>query len=393
MRWTTTSTSRPTCARGDGLGPSLYVHVPFCESKCAYCDFASWEGRLGEEGAWSGRIEREIGLRGRQAGQALSSVFLGGGTPSALSEEGLGDLCRSIRSHFRLDPGAEWSMEANPVSLTPAKLRLAMELGVDRISLGVQSLDDALLGRMGRAHDREGAIRALDLVAGSGISWSADLIFALPGQTIEQFLSSLDGILRWGPDHLSFYGLTVEPGTRFWKLRQGGSLPEVDEEDYVRMYEAGVERLESAGLLRYEVSNFARPGRECRHNRAYWDTRSTWLCAGNSAHGYAPHVRVRNPRGLDAWSEWVDRGCPEEERDPEILTAEQRWMEEWFLGLRTEPGVDLERLRRDFPANPRPSRSLERRQEAGHLRVEGGRAKLVGAGWLLLDAIAVELAS
>jgi oxygen-independent coproporphyrinogen-3 oxidase len=372
------------------LSQSLYVHVPFCERKCAYCDFASWADRGHEEPAWLGRIERELELRGREATGTLDSVFFGGGTPSALSEEGLERLCRAVAGNFKLDGSAEWSMEANPVSLTPGKIAVARAFGVNRISLGVQSFDADLLSRMGRAHDADQAREALHLVAASGLRWSADLIFALPDQTLEQFLSSLEHLLWWGPSHVSFYGLTVEAGTEFWKRREAGLLSEADEDLYARMYEMGAQRLAQEGIHRYEVSNFAVPGKECRHNQSYWDTRSAWLAAGNSAHGYAPHLRVKNPRGLSAWSDWADRGFPEIEREPEALTLEERWTEEWFLGLRQAAGVDTERLLREFGRSA-PEIRLARRIESGQVAREGERIRLEGEGWLLLDAIAAEL--
>ena len=369
---------------------SLYVHVPFCERKCAYCDFASWADRGHEEPAWLVRIERELELRGSRADGPVSSVFFGGGTPSALSEAGLERLCRAVLDNFRLDDGAEWSMEANPVSLTPGKLDVARSLGVNRISLGVQSFEPTLLSRMGRAHDADQAVEALDLVASSGLRWSADLIFALPGQTLEQFLSSLEALLEWRPSHVSFYGLTVEKGTEFWKQKEGGILSEAHEDLYADMYLRGVRRLADAGIQRYEVSNFAAPGQECRHNRSYWNTDSEWFAAGNAAHGYAPHVRVRNPRGLSAWSDWADRAFPEIEREPEALTPEERWTEEWFLGLRQATGVDTKRLLREFGRSA-PEIRLARRVAAGHVVRENDGVRLEGEGWLLLDAIAAEL--
>ncbi len=369
---------------------SLYVHVPFCERKCAYCDFASWADRGREEPQWLDRIERELELRGSQATGPIRSVFFGGGTPSALSEAGLERLCRAVLDNFRLDAAAEWSMEANPLSLTPGKLEVARDLGVNRISLGVQSFEPALLSRMGRAHDADQAREALDLVAASGLRWSADLIFALPGQTLEQFLSSLDALLSWKPSHVSFYGLTLEPGTDFWKEHEAGRLSEAHEDLYADMYFRGVQRLAATGIQRYEVSNFAMPGEECRHNEAYWDTGSAWLAAGNAAHGYTPHLRWRNPRGLSAWYDWADQGFPLEGLIAEDLDTEQRWTEEWFLGLRQARGVDMERLAREFPRKM-PRAAIARRIAAGHVEVVEERVRLVGDGWLVLDAIAVEL--
>lgn len=372
------------------MNPSLYVHVPFCTSKCAYCDFASWAGRDDGESAWLGRIVKELELRGRQASGEISSVFLGGGTPSALSTESLERLCLAIGGNFTLSEGAEWSMEANPISLTAKKLECVRQAGVNRISLGVQSFDPDLLALMGRTHDSKQAELALDLLSKSGLRWSADLIFALPGQSLGQFLSSLDRLLSWDPSHVSFYGLTFEPGTAFLESLRQGRLQEPDEDLYASMYRHGVERLESTGILRYEVSNFARPGHECRHNQAYWDTRSSWLCAGNAAHGYVPHVRTNSPRDLDAWSAWADRGFPESEREREELSLEERWTEEWFLGLRRREGVDMPRLEREYGHSAR-AELVERRIRSGHVEKVGDRIVLTDDGWLLLDAITAEL--
>jgi len=317
-------------------------------------------------------------------------VFIGGGTPSALSEDALARLCQAVVDNFRQGPGFEWSVEANPASLDEAKLAILRDHGVNRISMGVQSFEPHLLSTMGRAHDAAQAAEALDLVAGSGLRWSADLIFALPGQTVGQFLSSLEHLLSWDPSHVSFYGLTWEPGTPFRKALDEGAMTEASEDDWEAMYQGGVDRLASAGIDRYEVSNFARPGQECRHNEAYWRTDSVWLAAGNAAHGYRPHTRWRNPRGLSAWSSWADRGFPESETEPEHLSLEERWTEEWFLGLRTARGVDVRSLVEGYPFKLQQAR-LDRRLQAGQLVEDTGRIRLSGNGWMLLDTIAAEL--
>lgn len=369
---------------------SLYVHTPFCERKCAYCDFASREGRPGEEDSWIGRIEAELRLRGAEADHPLDTVFVGGGTPSALSEPALERLCRAIRDNFRQASSFEWSVEANPASLTATKLSILRDHGVGRVSMGVQSFVPRLLETMGRAHDERDAAVALDLLASSGLRWSADLIFALPTQTVDEFLGGLERLLSWNPEHVSFYGLTWEAGTPFRKALDEGRMAEASEDDWEAMYQGGVDRLAAAGIARYEVSNFARPGAECRHNEAYWRTDSVWLAAGNAAHGYRPWTRWRNPRGLSAWTSWADRGFPAAETEPESLSPEERWTEEWFLGLRTARGVDLADLSRRHPYAP-PEDRLRRRLDAGHLLRAGDRLVLQGPGWLLLDAIAAEL--
>lgn len=380
--------------RTGGAAPSrsLYVHTPFCERKCAYCDFASREGKPGEEETWIGRIEAELRLRGAEADGPMDSVFIGGGTPSALSEPALARLCRAVADNFRQAPGFEWSVEANPASLTAAKLAILREHGVGRVSMGVQSFVPRLLETMGRAHDDRDAAEALDLVAGSGLRWNADLIFALPGQSVGEFQGSLERLLAWEPSHVSFYGLSWEPGTPFRKALDEGRMAEATDDDWEAMYQGGVDRLAAAGIHRYEVSNFARPGEECRHNEAYWKTDSVWLAAGNAAHGYRPWTRWRNPRGLSAWSAWADRGFPAAETEPEVLSLDERWTEEWFLGLRTARGVDLDDLSVRYAFVP-PEERIERRIASGQLVREGNVLRLHGPGWMLLDAIAAELST
>lgn len=334
-------------------------------------------------------MEEELRLRGGEVDAPLDTVFFGGGTPSVLSERTLARLCSAVRDNFRFAGDAEWSVEANPSSLDASKLRILRDHGVGRVSMGVQSFDPRLLRLMGRVHDADGAGRALDLLASSGLRWSADLMFALPGQTVDGFLSDLERLLAWSPAHVSFYGLTWEPGTAFRRALDDGRLAEIPEDDWAAMYQGGVDRLGAEGIARYEVSNFARPGQECRHNQAYWRTDSVWMAVGNAAHGYRPCVRWRNPRGLAEWSAWADDGFPDSGREFETLTPEERWTEEWFLGLRTSGGVAWDRLVHHPFSVPRDR--LRRRVAAGHVVEDEAGVRLVGDGWMLLDAIAADL--
>lgn len=371
----------------DIRGPlGLYVHVPFCEAKCHYCDFASWVDSHGQEERWISAMERELDLRRQQLnGRALDTIFIGGGTPSALSLKSLERLARAIAALPRT-PGCEWSSEANPGSLTGEKLHVLREHGVNRMSIGVQSFNDDLLRRMGRAHDATAARDACLLLESSGLRWNADLIFAVPGQTLDNFLDSLRLLVNLGARHASFYGLTIEPGTEFARRLKNAELRETDEDEYARMYLEGVEYLEAEGIRRYEVSNFACPGEECRHNQGYWLRESAWLAAGNAAHGYRPGTRWSNPRGLQSWLEWVKSGCLETDLNTESVDEEERWTEAWFLGLRRREGVDLSRLREEFPGKLREER-LSRWLSSGALVREGDVVRLDGDGWLLLDAI------
>ena len=372
---------------GGPLG--LYVHVPFCEAKCRYCDFASWVDTGHQEERWIAAMERELALRAQAfQGHPLDTIFIGGGTPTALSPRTLERLGRAIAALPRKS-SCEWSSEANPGSLTEEKLGILKDCGVNRISMGVQSLDDALLKRMGRAHDARQALDACQLLERSGLRWNADLIFAVPGQTLDGFLDSLRLVSGLGARHVSFYGLTIEPGTEFARAVREGFLTEVDEDEYARMYLEGVEYLEAQGIRRYEVSNFACPGEECRHNEGYWRRDSAWLVAGNAAHGYLPGLRWNNPRSLNPWLEWVESGCPESGLATEFMTDEERYTESWFLGLRTRKGVDLAALRREFGRRVKEHR-MERWLASGSLVRCEDTVQLQGEGWLLLDAIVAD---
>jgi oxygen-independent coproporphyrinogen-3 oxidase len=367
----------------------LYVHVPFCEAKCSYCDFASWVDTGGLESRWIVAMEKELELRRQQMGdRKLDTIFLGGGTPSALSLPTLERLARAIADLPRSEI-CEWSSEANPGSLTGEKLHVLREHGVNRISIGVQSFNETLLKRMGRVHDARTARDACLLLESSGLRWNADLIFAVPGQTLDSFLDGLRLLVNLGARHLSFYGLTIEPGTEFARAVREGNLRETDEDEYARMYLEGVEYLEAEGIRRYEVSNFACPGEECRHNQGYWLRESAWLAAGNAAHGYFPGMRWSNPRGLLSWLEWAESGCPESGMVTEVVDEEERYTESWFLGLRRREGVDLSRLHEEFPGKVREER-LSRWLESGSLVREGDTVRLDGEGWLLLDAIVTD---
>jgi len=371
-------------------GPlGLYVHVPFCEAKCGYCDFASWVDSGGQEERWIAAMERELELR-RQSlgGRPLDTIFVGGGTPSALSLPTLERLARAIADLPRA-ASCEWSCEANPGSLTGEKLHVLREHGVDRMSIGVQSFDEGLLKRMGRVHDARTARDACLLLESSGLRWNADLIFAVPGQTLDRFLDGLKLLVNLGARHVSFYGLTIEPGTEFARSVKAGEFHEVDEDEYARMYLEGTEYLEGEGIRRYEVSNFACPGEECRHNQGYWLRESGWLAAGNAAHGYRPGVRWSNPRGLVSWFDWVEEGCPASGQTVEAVDEEERYTESWFLGLRRREGVDLARLREEFPGKVREER-MARWLASGAMVREGDAVRLDGEGWLLLDAIVAD---
>jgi oxygen-independent coproporphyrinogen-3 oxidase len=274
----------------------VYVHVPFCERKCHYCDFASWESPGVTQRRWLDTVLREIESAGRGAEkQKVRTVFFGGGTPSVVPASYLEAILDQLGGVYDLAGVEETTLEANPSSLTRDKVAAWRELGFNRVSLGVQSFDAEELKLLGRVHSPEGARQALEILAGaSDFRFSGDLIFGLPGQTPERFLSNLESLLVFDPGHISFYGLTVEQGTVFERWQSEGRLKLPEGEQYRDLYRQGADLLKSRGLQRYEISNFAKPGQECRHNQGYWRG-VPYRSFGPGAHSYDGRRRWMNP--------------------------------------------------------------------------------------------------
>jgi oxygen-independent coproporphyrinogen-3 oxidase len=370
----------------------LYVHVPFCEKKCHYCDFASWKSPSLTQRKWLETALTEIGHTGRtwQGDKEVRTVFFGGGTPSVVPVSYLEQLLGKLREFFDLSRVQEMTLEANPGTLTKEKLKAWRELGFDRISLGVQSFDAEELKLLGRVHSPKDAQTALELLASEpGLRFSGDLIFGLPGQTPERFLANLEMLLRYNPGHVSFYGLTIEPNTVFDRWRKEGSLILPDGESYRALYRAGVGLLEQYGAHRYEVSNFAWSGEECLHNQGYWDN-VPYLAFGPGAHGYDGARRWMNPRDLEDYLRWGERGFPGSGREWDELDANARLCEAVFLGLRQVRGFSIAEVERNHGVRW-PGSAFVKWERSGHLLRENGSIRLRDDGWLLLDEIVADL--
>ncbi|MBI2965111.1 MAG: radical SAM family heme chaperone HemW [Chloroflexi bacterium] len=273
----------------------MYVHIPFCATKCPYCDFNTYarieplipgyvEALATELRAWGSLLDRP----------EVSTIFFGGGTPSYLPAGALARLTETIRLGFAVAADAEVTAEANPDDCTPERLESMRAAGINRISLGVQSLDDGLLKVLGRRHDSSQAIRAFGAARAAGFAnASLDLMFGLPGQTMAQWTSTFEKALALGPDHVSMYGLTVEPNTAFASDIAAGRLATPDGDLAADMYEFAIDRMSRLGYRHYEISNWALPGRESRHNLAYWRN-AAYLGAGPGAHSYLGQWRFAN---------------------------------------------------------------------------------------------------
>ena len=373
----------------------LYIHVPFCEKKCHYCDFASWESPAVTQKKWLDVALREIDKAGEGefGGGAVSTVFFGGGTPSVVPARYIEEIVGRLHANFDLSGVEEMTLEANPSSLTHDKLRAWRALGFHRVSVGVQSFHQDELTLLGRVHTPETAESALELLsseaAASGLRWSADLIFGLPDQATGRFLASLSRLLRYDPSHVSFYGLTIEEGTRFDELHKAGLLKLPEGDSYQELYEEGVALLAQHGLERYEVSNFARPGHACRHNVGYWSG-ARWLAFGPGAHGFDGRRRWMNPRQLEDYLAWGDAGFPDAAREWDVLDDAARLAEAVSLGLRQARGFALADLERDHGATW-DAALFPRFVDAGYLVMDQGRVRLGARGWPLLDELAAEL--
>jgi oxygen-independent coproporphyrinogen-3 oxidase len=361
---------------------SLYLHVPFCPHVCPYCDFHKMRRDEGLVARYLDRLEEEIVEAGDRFGGPLETLYLGGGTPSHLSDDELRRVLDAVGNAFDLRTAREVTLEADPATFDAERVAFFADLGVTRLSIGLQSSQDAVLRFLGRAHDAKVGLEAVATAVASGLEVSADLILAVPGQDPA---ADLDGLAATGVGHVSVYTLTIEPYTPF-ALRK----VRVDEDRAADDYALAAERLARHGYRRYEVSNHALPGREAVHNQVYWHG-AYFLGLGPSAAGYVPvgdgtdpsdlGQRVTNPP-IKAWL----RGDPPER---EVLTPHEHLLERLMTGLRTARGVDVDALSARTGSDPRArfAAILEDELAAGRLSLDGATLRATAAGLPLLDAI------
>lgn len=371
----------------------VYVHIPFCASRCSYCDFFSTL-RLSESGeAYVSAVIAEAAMRRDELhGEPVKTLYLGGGTPSQLPLPLLSRLIAGLLEQFDFEEVEEYTIEANPDDVTPEWCRAVSLLGVNRVSMGVQSFEDKILRLIGRRHTAQQAAEAVARLRDAGIdNISIDLIFGLPGQTLDSWAASVHKAIDLQPQHISAYGLTYEEGTRLWHQRERGEITEVPEEQCLEMYRMLVDALQGAGYEHYEISNFALPGYRSRHNSSYWND-TPYLGLGAAAHSYDGRVRRYNPHDLQQYISKIMAG--ETAYEQEELSPWERYDERVMLGLRTADGVDADRLRHDFgeEAWQHFIREAQRHIEAGHLHVtDGSRYILTRNGIMLSDSIIRDL--
>lgn len=394
----------------------VYVHIPFCERVCPYCDFAviaAPELSSKQEDRYVDALLRELATRsslyqgptdaGQDAngrGRSLASIYLGGGTPSLLTPESLARIVDAIRAAFPSEGPVEITLEVNPSTIERARLPAFRALGVNRVSVGVQSFDDAVLKRLGRAHRVEEAHQTLDACRAAGFpAISLDLIFAAPGQRLAGVAADLDRALEFGPDHVSTYELTIESGTPFALAASRGQLPLPDEGEAIAMMETIESRLYAGGFERYEISNYAQLGFQAVHNQRYWE-RQPVLGLGVGAFSTEPPsaaapfgARRSNVRDLRTYFDRIAQRLPAAAGPTEVFDADTARGEAVFLALRGSRGLLAAEFESEFGQLPRAffGSAIDRLVEGGLLdEAGGGDLRLSARGRLFADSVFAE---
>jgi putative oxygen-independent coproporphyrinogen III oxidase len=375
----------------DGL--ALYVHWPFCVSKCPYCDFNSHVRDSVDQEAWRSALLADLAHEAALLpGRRLNSIFFGGGTPSLMPPETVAALIDAATGHWQASDDIEITLEANPSSVEAARFADLAAAGVNRVSLGLQALDDETLGYLGRAHDVSEGLGALDTAQAAFGRVSFDLIYARPDQSEAAWAAELSRALSFGTEHLSLYQLTIEPGTQFAARLARGDLATLDPDRAAELFEQTRQQMREAGLPAYEISNHARPGAESRHNLSYWHY-GNYAGVGPGAHGRRDGTATTRRKKPENWMGRVhDNGHGIESED--ILTTQARAEEALLMGLRLDRGLDLRDVAKasglDIDAIV-DIRAIDRLAGHGLLLRDGDHLRVTEAGMLLLDAILADI--
>lgn len=360
----------------------IYVHVPFCLTRCGYCDFNAYAGLDHLAPVYLEALGREADLHAPDwEGESIATIFLGGGTPTLISPEGIGSLLGHLRERFTVERDAEITIESNPDTVDEASFEGLLAAGVTRVSMGVQSFDPEVLVSLERVHGPDSARRAFGAARSAGVTdLSLDLIYGARGETDLSWRKTLDETVALGPEHVSAYALTIEPATSLGRAVAQGREPAPDPDVQADRYRIACEVLAAAGYEHYEVSNWARPGRESRHNLGYW-RRSPYLGIGAGAHSFADGRRWWNVRPPQ---EYLDRVASGERPigGEERLSEDEAAFEVLSLGLRVADGL---------PASLLDQEASARLADAGLLERAGERVRPTEEGWMVLNSLVLEL--
>ncbi|WP_024586930.1 radical SAM family heme chaperone HemW [Aliihoeflea sp. 2WW] len=380
----------------DDPGFGIYIHWPFCAAKCPYCDFNSHvRHQPVDQARFAAAFDREMAtMRARTGGRKVDSIFLGGGTPSLMEPETVGAVLESVARHWTVPDGIEITLEANPSSVEAARFRGYRAAGVNRVSLGVQALNDADLRFLGRLHDVEGALHAIGLAREIFPRLSFDLIYARPHQSLDEWASELDRAIGYAADHLSLYQLTIEDGTRFQLLHEAGKFVMPEPDHAADLYKLTQEVTAARGLPAYEISNHGRPGAESRHNLIYWRY-GEYVGIGPGAHGRfvenGERIVTFTEKLPEAWLERVEargHGITGGER----LTREEEADEFLLMGLRLAEGIDLARYESLSGRSLSSKRIAVLQEERLVAPVGNSRLRATADGMIVLDAVVADLA-
>lgn len=380
----------------DDPGFGIYIHWPFCAAKCPYCDFNSHvRHQPVDQARFAAAFDREMAtMRARTGARRVDSIFLGGGTPSLMEPETVGAVLESVARHWHVPDGIEITLEANPSSVEAARFRGYRAAGVNRVSLGVQALNDADLRFLGRLHDVDGALHAIGLAREIFPRLSFDLIYARPHQSVDQWAAELDRAIGYAADHLSLYQLTIEDGTRFQLLHEAGKFVMPEPDHAADLYKLTQEVTAARGLPAYEISNHARPGAESRHNLIYWRY-GEYVGIGPGAHGRfvesGERIVTFTEKLPEGWLERVEtngHGITGGER----LTREEEADEFLLMGLRLAEGIDLARYESLSGRSLSSKRIAVLQDERLVAPVGNSRLRATADGMIVLDAVVADLA-
>lgn len=384
-----TSTDKLSILDPSWLFPrAAYIHIPFCAHKCGYCDFASVAGQDELADRYLVALESEIS-RTLSSQRLVDTIFVGGGTPTRLNTNQLEQFCKITQNFFLLAPDGEWTVEANPGTLDTDKVEILKSHGVTRISLGAQSFNLDALAALERNHNPSDVFRSVDMIRGAELNWSIDLIFGAPDSDASVWEKDMNIALSLTPDHLSCYGLIYEKGTALWKQLQAGLVEPVAEETEADMYERTIDRLAEAGLIQYEISNYARPGFECRHNLVYW-ANDAYFGFGLGAARYVNGLRATNIRDLPGYIRRMERGL-DATGPSEQLTPEERARETATLMIRrVQMGINRSDFltRTGFSIDELAGPAILRNLQNGLLIDDGTSIRLTRQGVMLGDTVA-----
>ena len=365
---------------------SLYIHIPFCIRKCLYCDFLSVTYNESLAKAYTDALCKELILK-KDIAEELKTIYIGGGTPTILPEECFSQLFKCLKDNFKFSDSHEITIEANPGTVDKSKIDAMLSLGVNRLSIGVQSFNDDELKTLGRIHTSDEALKAIETIKNSGINnFSIDLIYGIPGQTLDSWKRTVSKAVELSPAHISSYELTPEKDTPLYRLIQSGEVKMPDEDLVLSMYDYAIDHLTSKGYEHYEISNFALPRFRCLHNLNYWD-RGEYIGAGAGAHSFIRGFRSKNTDDIRRYIKDLNKGIIPKAESTDIK-RDDAIKEFIFLNLRKTEGISLakaEALGLDMPGV-----CLELTEE-GYLEIKGDYLRLSRKGLVISNAIIVKL--